>query len=58
MGIGDREGKESVRVSATVGVALTPKDAPTFDELLLCAEARSGAPAESPDRLSFPAGEA
>jgi diguanylate cyclase (GGDEF)-like protein len=58
MGIGDREGKESVRASATIGVALTPKDAPTFDELLLCAEARSGAPAESPDRLSLPAGEA
>ena len=58
MGIGDREGKESVRVSATVGVALAPKDAASFDELLLCAEARSGAPAESPGRLSFPAGEA
>ncbi|MGA2395569.1 MAG: diguanylate cyclase [Candidatus Lustribacter sp.] len=51
MGIGDREGKDSVPVSAVAGVALAPQDAATFDELLLCAEARTG----SPDRLRFPA---
>jgi diguanylate cyclase (GGDEF)-like protein len=38
-GIGDRDGKESLRVGATFGVALYPQDATAFDELLARADA-------------------
>jgi diguanylate cyclase (GGDEF)-like protein len=41
MGIGDREGKESVHVSARIAVAHAPHDGTTFDELLLLAEGRA-----------------
>jgi diguanylate cyclase (GGDEF)-like protein len=43
MGIGDREGKESVHVSARIAVAHAPQDGATFDELLLLAEGRARA---------------
>ncbi len=36
---GDREGKETVAVSATIGLAVAPDDGGSFDELLLRAEA-------------------
>jgi len=54
MGIGDREGKESVLASGAIGVALAPHDGTTFDELFFRAESRAGAAAARPDRLSFP----
>ena len=54
MGIGDREGKESVRTNGAIGVALAPADGGTFDELFFRAESRAGAAALRPDRLSFP----
>ena len=41
MGIGDREGKESVHVSARIAAAHAPRDGATFDELLLLAEGRA-----------------
>jgi diguanylate cyclase (GGDEF)-like protein len=44
---GDREGKESVGLTATVGVALAPDDARTFDELLARADAAISAAKES-----------
>ena len=48
MGLGDRDGKDTLAVRGNVGVAVTPGDAPTFDALLFHAEgrARSHAPAE------------
>lgn len=39
--IGDREGKETVRVTATVGCAMAPRDGTTFDALLFAAEGRA-----------------
>jgi diguanylate cyclase (GGDEF)-like protein len=53
MGIGDREGKESVHVSARIAAAHAPHDGATFDELLLLAEGR--ARSTSSDYRSFPA---
>ena len=44
--IGDREGKDSLRVGASFGVALYPQDATTFEELL----ARSDAAVEAAKR--------
>lgn len=41
MGIGDREGKESVPVAGRFGFACAPHDGTTLDELLLHAEARA-----------------
>ncbi len=52
MGIGDREGKESVHVSARIAVAHAPGDGATFDELLLLAEGR--ARSSGSDYLIFP----
>jgi diguanylate cyclase (GGDEF)-like protein len=52
MGIGDREGKESVHVSARIAVAQAPADGKTFDELLLLAEGR--ARASGSNYRSFP----
>jgi diguanylate cyclase (GGDEF)-like protein len=54
MGIGDREGKESVPAEGAIGVALAPADGATFDELFFRAESRAGAAALRPDRLLFP----
>jgi diguanylate cyclase (GGDEF)-like protein len=54
MGIGDREGKESVRVSGRIGFAQAPHDGNTIDELLLRAEGRARADAVHADRRSFP----
>ena len=54
MGIGDREGRESVLASGAIGVALAPHDGATFDELFFRAESRAGAASLRPDRLSFP----
>jgi diguanylate cyclase (GGDEF)-like protein len=45
IGIGDRDGKETVRASGSAGIALAPHDGTTFDELLFRAEARAGAAA-------------
>ena len=54
---GDREGKESVRVSATIGAAIGPDDAASFDELLLRAEAVTiDAKAAGPGRIIFAVG--
>ena len=36
---GDREGKETIGVTATIGVALAPEDGATFDEILSRADA-------------------
>ena len=41
--IGDREGREGVEVSATIGVARAPDDATTFDQLLFRAEGMTAA---------------
>jgi diguanylate cyclase (GGDEF)-like protein len=41
IGIGDREGKHSVHVSARIAVAHAPHDGATFDDLLLFAEGRA-----------------
>jgi diguanylate cyclase (GGDEF)-like protein len=56
MGIGDREGKESLPVSARIGFARAPDDAQTFDELLLSAEGRARTTSLHPDQRSFPVG--
>jgi diguanylate cyclase (GGDEF)-like protein len=53
---GDREGRETIGVSATIGVALAP-DAASFDELLLRAEAVViDAKATGPGRFVFAGG--
>jgi diguanylate cyclase (GGDEF)-like protein len=52
MGIGDREGKESVHVSARIAFAQAPHEGATFDELLLLAEGR--ARSTGSDYRSFP----
>ena len=54
IGIGDREGKETVRAAGGAGIAFAPSDATTFDELLFRAEARASTALGGPD-LSFPA---
>jgi len=41
LGIGDRDGKASVYVSARIAVAQAPHDGASFDELLLLAEGRA-----------------
>jgi diguanylate cyclase (GGDEF)-like protein len=43
MGIGDREGKESLFVSGRIGIAHAPADGATLDDLLLLGEYRSRA---------------
>jgi diguanylate cyclase (GGDEF)-like protein len=54
---GDREGKETVRVSASIGVAIAPDDAASFDVLLLRAEAVViDAKAAGPGRIVFAGG--
>lgn len=53
MGIGDREGKESLPVAARIGYARAPVDGSSVDELLLRAEGRARAASQS-DRLIFP----
>jgi diguanylate cyclase (GGDEF)-like protein len=51
---GDREGKETVGVTATIGVATAPEDGTTFDELLARADAAtSAAKAEFRGRITF-----
>jgi diguanylate cyclase (GGDEF)-like protein len=42
MGLGDREGKDTLSVSGHVGVGVAPADGKTFDELLFRAEGRAG----------------
>lgn len=42
IGIGDRDGRETVGASASFGIAVAPRDGLTFDELLFRAEARAG----------------
>ncbi len=44
---GDREGKETIGLTATIGVAVSPDDAATFDELLARADAAVSAAKES-----------
>lgn len=41
MGLGDREGKDTLRVSGHVGLGVAPADGATFDELLFRAEGRA-----------------
>jgi len=41
MGLGDREGKESLHVAGRIGFARAPDDGSTLDELLLRAEGRA-----------------
>jgi len=54
---GDREGKETVRVFASIGAAIAPDDAASFDELLLRAEAVAiDAKAAGPGRIVFAGG--
>ena len=54
MGIGDRNGKESVQVSGRVGFARAPQDGTTLDQLLLRAEGRARRGASPADQLIFP----
>ena len=44
---GDREGKETIGLTATIGVAVAPDDATTFDELLARADAAVSAAKET-----------
>ena len=53
MGIGDRDGKESVGVSARIGFARAPEDGATLDELLLRAEANADAGGQT-NQFTFP----
>jgi diguanylate cyclase (GGDEF)-like protein len=55
MGIGDREGTQSLPVAARIGFAAAPAGGTTFDELLLSAEGRALAISTHPDRRTFPA---
>jgi diguanylate cyclase (GGDEF)-like protein len=55
MGIGDRDGKETVRVAGRIGFAHAPLDGATIDELLLRAESRCLAAAAGDDQRIFPA---
>lgn len=58
MGIGDREGKESLFVSGRIGIAHAPTDGATLDDLLLLGEYRSRAnlqPGHS-NQFTYPAG--
>lgn len=51
---GDREGKEAVGVTATIGVAVAPGDGATFEELMARADAAtSAAKAEFRGRITF-----
>lgn len=54
MGLGDREGKESLRVSARIGFAQAPRDGATLDELLLRAEGRARATGSGEHQIIFP----
>jgi diguanylate cyclase (GGDEF)-like protein len=54
MGIGDRDGKESVRVGGRIGFARAPHDGATLDELLLRAEGRALSARTGDDQLIFP----
>jgi diguanylate cyclase (GGDEF)-like protein len=54
MGIGDREGKESLRVSGRIGFALAPQDGTTVDELLLRAEGRGRRGESAEAQFIFP----
>jgi diguanylate cyclase (GGDEF)-like protein len=54
---GDREGRETVGVSAIIGAAIAPDDAASLDELLLRAEAVViDAKAAGPGRIVFAGG--
>lgn len=54
MSTGDRDGRETIAVSACAGVAIAPQDAATFDELLFRAEGRIGAAVAGDQRIVFP----
>jgi hypothetical protein len=41
MGLGDRDGKESLTVAGHLGVGIAPADGANFDELLFRAEGRA-----------------
>lgn len=56
MGIGDREGKESLRVSARAGFAVAAYDATAFDDLLFRAEGQARALSRNQHALVFPPG--
>ena len=54
MGIGDREGKESVRVMGRIGFAHAPQDGTTLDALLLRAEGRARPATSAANQFTFP----
>jgi diguanylate cyclase (GGDEF)-like protein len=54
MGIGDREGKEFLRVGGRAGFARAPVDGTTLDALLLCAEGRAARGAPPDKQFTFP----
>ena len=55
MGLGDREGKEVLHVSARIGFALAPEEGTSLDELLLRAEGRARSTGAGAHQLIFPA---
>jgi diguanylate cyclase (GGDEF)-like protein len=54
MGLGDRDGKQSLHVSGRIGFALAPDDGQTLDELLLCAEGHARATGTGGAQRIFP----
>jgi diguanylate cyclase (GGDEF)-like protein len=55
MGLGDRDGKESLHVSGRIGFATAPADGATLDELLLRAEGRARSTGAGEYQRIFPA---
>ncbi len=56
MGIGDREGKESLNVTSRIAVAHAPRDGASLDDLLLLAEGRARANLQvHSNQVTFPA---
>jgi len=54
MGLGDREGKESLHVSGRIGFAQAPADGTTLDELLLHAEGWARGTGAGAHQIIFP----
>jgi diguanylate cyclase (GGDEF)-like protein len=55
MGLGDRDGKEALRVAGRIGFAQAPNDGATLDELLLRAEGHARSTGSPERQLIFPA---